>query len=66
MGRASAVGRASDVAVEWEGLVLTWHAVFVGRASGSPSGRGATGDTLSWVTWKREQSGYRLIESNRI
>ena len=25
VGRASAVGRASDVAVEWEGLVLTWH-----------------------------------------
>ena len=25
MGRASAVGRASDMAVEWEGLVLTWH-----------------------------------------
>ena len=38
MGRASAVGRASDVAVEWEGLVLTWHGKGewegrVGRAS---------------------------------
>ena len=42
----SAVGRASDAAVEWDGLVLTWQTVFVGRASGGPSGRGATGDTL--------------------
>ena len=38
MGRACAVGRASDVAVEWEGLVLTC----MGRASG----RGAAGDPL--------------------
>ena len=46
----SAVGRASDAAVEWDGLVLTWQTVFVGRASGGPSGRGATGDTLRlWV-----------------
>ena len=44
VGSPSAVGRASDVAVEWEGLVLTWQTVFMGRASGGPSGRGATGD----------------------
>ena len=32
--------------MKWEGLVLTWQTIFVGRASGGPSGRGATGDTL--------------------
>ena len=38
MGRASAVGRASDVAVEWEGLVLTWHGkgAWEGRMGGAP------------------------------
>ena len=46
MGSPSAVGRASVVAVEWEGLVLTWQTVFVGRASGGPSGRDTTRDTL--------------------
>ena len=49
VGRASAVGRASDVAVEWEGRVLTWQVVFVGRANGGASGRVATGDILRMI-----------------
>ena len=46
MENPSAMGRASDVAVEWEGLVMMWQTVFIERASGGPSGRDATGDTV--------------------
>ena len=52
MGSPSAVERASDVAVKWEGLVLTWQAVCVGRASGGPSGKSTTGDTQEKATAK--------------
>ena len=34
---------------KWEGLVMTWHEVFVGSPSGSPSEKGAAGDTLRTV-----------------
>ena len=40
------MGSPSDVAVEWEGLVMTWETVMWEVLVGSPSGRGATGDAL--------------------
>ena len=53
MGSASAVGRASDVAVEWEGLVLTWH----GKGEWEGRRRRHPKKTNAIVNYQRGSSG---------
>ena len=55
------MGNPSDVAVKWEVLVMTWQEVFVGSPSGSPSGRGATGDALSLTKDKTNKTIKSII-----